>query len=70
MAVISIVKDRKHCITQIMVRHGCPVVQIIDMGLAEDSACVLGAALVWHGGQEWLLVLLSHQLLIHKIAIT
>ena len=43
--------------------------QIIDLGLAEDSASVLGAALHWQDGQDWLLVLIADQLLVHKITV-
>ncbi|DBA75109.1 TPA: hypothetical protein ACH3X1_010431 [Trebouxia sp. C0004] len=41
--------------------------QIIDMGLEEKSAAVLGAALVWQDGQDTLLVLVADQLLVYTI---
>lgn len=41
--------------------------QIIDMGLEEKSASVLGAALHWQGGQDKLLILVPDQLLVYTI---
>ncbi|KAA6429712.1 MAG: hypothetical protein FRX49_00146 [Trebouxia sp. A1-2] len=41
--------------------------QIIDMGVEEKSAAVLGAALVWQDGQDKLLVLVPDQLLVYTI---
>ena len=43
------------------------MLQIIDMGLEEKSAAVLGAALVWQDGQDKLLVLVPDQLLVYTI---
>lgn len=44
--------------------HG---LQIIDMGLEEKSAVVLGAALVWQDGQDQLFILVPDQLLVYTI---
>ena len=44
--------------------------QIIDMGLEDKSALVLGAALHWHAGQDRLLVLVPTQLLVYNITFT
>ncbi|KAL0045595.1 hypothetical protein WJX82_010847 [Trebouxia sp. C0006] len=41
--------------------------QIIDMGLEEKSAAVLGAALVWQDGQDQLFILVPDQLLVYTI---
>ena len=41
--------------------------QIIDMGLEEKSAAVLGAALVWQDGQNQLFILVPDQLLVYTI---
>lgn len=43
------------------------MLQIIDMGVEEKSAAVLGAALVWQDGQDKLLVLVPDQLLVYTI---
>ena len=46
--------------------HSLWVLQIIDMGLEEQSA-VLGAALQWIHGQDRLLILTSSQLLVYSV---
>ena len=45
------------------------VLQIIDMGLAESSPFVLGAALHWHDGHDQLLVLAPDQLVVFTITV-
>jgi hypothetical protein len=47
-----------------LLMHG---LQIIDMGLEEKSAAVLGAALVWQDGQDQLFILVPDQLLVYTI---
>ncbi len=47
-----------------LLMHG---LQIIDMGLEEKSAAVLGAALVWQDGQDQLFILVPNQLLVYTI---